>query len=153
MGLASVVLSLHQQIDAAVAEAYGWPADLPEAKILTRLVALNHQRAAEEQAGHIRYLRPAYQAPETQQATLALTTESKAVTETAKAAPQPWPKELAKQMQAVRTLVVQESAPLTAAQVAKRFEGAKPKHIQPLLETLVAMSLIRFVEADMSFAA
>ncbi|WP_460503830.1 type IIL restriction-modification enzyme MmeI, partial [Hymenobacter agri] len=28
-GLASVVLSLHQQLDAAVAEAYGWPAALP----------------------------------------------------------------------------------------------------------------------------
>lgn len=62
-GLASVVLSLHQQLDAAVAEAYGWPQNLPDAEILTRLVRLNHERAREEQAGHVRYLRPAYQAP------------------------------------------------------------------------------------------
>ena len=60
-GLAAVVLSLHQQLDAAVAEVYGWPTDLPEADILTRLVQLNHQRQQEEDAGTIRYLRPAYQ--------------------------------------------------------------------------------------------
>jgi hypothetical protein len=54
------VLRLHQQLDAAVAGAYAWPANLPEAEILTRLVRLNHERAREEQAGHIRYLRPAY---------------------------------------------------------------------------------------------
>lgn len=29
-GLATVVLELHQQLDAAVAEAYGWPATLPD---------------------------------------------------------------------------------------------------------------------------
>ena len=36
-GLASVVLSLHQQLDAAVAESYGWPTEFPDAEILTRL--------------------------------------------------------------------------------------------------------------------
>lgn len=56
-----MVLSLHQQLDAAVAEAYNCPPDLPDADILTRLVRLNHERAREEQAGHVRYLRPAYQ--------------------------------------------------------------------------------------------
>jgi hypothetical protein len=55
-------------LDAAVLEAYGW-ADLHpltperEPELLTRLVALNHERAAEEQRGHIRWLRPDYQAP------------------------------------------------------------------------------------------
>ncbi|GAB2558133.1 hypothetical protein [Spirosoma areae] len=47
-GLASVVLSLYQQIDMAVADAYGWPHDLPDSEILTRLVRLNYERAAEE---------------------------------------------------------------------------------------------------------
>ena len=54
---------LHQQIDAAVAAAYGWPADLPPAELVTRLVALNAARVAEEQAGTIRWLRPDYQIP------------------------------------------------------------------------------------------
>ena len=37
----------HAALDAAVAAAaYGWPANLPEAEILARLLALNLKRAA-----------------------------------------------------------------------------------------------------------
>jgi hypothetical protein len=60
---ARIVHRLHEQIDAAVAEAYGWPADLTPPEIVTRLVALNAERAAEEAAGKIRWLRPDYQMP------------------------------------------------------------------------------------------
>ena len=60
---AGIVHRLHEQIDAAVADAYGWPADLPPSEIVTRLVALNAQRAQEEAAGKIRWLRPDYQIP------------------------------------------------------------------------------------------
>lgn len=35
---------VHERLDAAVANAYGWPIDLPEAEILERLMALNLQR-------------------------------------------------------------------------------------------------------------
>ena len=35
----------HARLDAAVAETYGWPADLPDAEILERLLALNLERA------------------------------------------------------------------------------------------------------------
>ena len=38
----------HKKLDAAVATAYGWPADLPDDEILTRLLALNLERATEE---------------------------------------------------------------------------------------------------------
>jgi type II restriction/modification system DNA methylase subunit YeeA len=38
----------HQKLDAAVAAAYGWPADLTDEQILERLLALNLARAAEE---------------------------------------------------------------------------------------------------------
>jgi hypothetical protein len=38
----------HAKLDAAVATAYGWPADLSDDEILTRLLALNLERAAEE---------------------------------------------------------------------------------------------------------
>lgn len=60
---APIVDRLHEQIDAAVAEAYGWPADLPPSEIVARLVALNHERAAEEKEGTVRWLRPDYQIP------------------------------------------------------------------------------------------
>jgi hypothetical protein len=60
---AGIVNRLHEQLDAAVAAAYGWPADLPPSEIVARLVALNAERAAEEKAGTIRWLRPDYQEP------------------------------------------------------------------------------------------
>jgi hypothetical protein len=60
---ARIVLHLHEQLDRAVAEAYGWPHDLAPAEIVARLVALNAERAAEEAAGHVRWLRPDYQIP------------------------------------------------------------------------------------------
>ena len=44
-------------------EAYGWPETLSDEEILERLVALNHERAAEERRGHVRWLRPDYQIP------------------------------------------------------------------------------------------
>jgi hypothetical protein len=38
-----------RDLDAAVAAAYGWPTDLPEEEVLSRLLTLNLERAA---AGH-----------------------------------------------------------------------------------------------------
>ena len=147
LGLASVVLSLHQQLDAAVAEAYGWPVDLPDAEILTRLVRLNHERAREEQNGLVRYLRPSYQAPDQAQATIQMPAATTVVNDTAiAAAPLPWATELAQQMQAVREAVQQAGQPLTPAQVAARFQRIKPQKVQPLLDTLAALSLLRLTE-------
>jgi hypothetical protein len=74
-GLVSVLQSLHDELDAAVLQAYGW-SDLgavpwaDEAAraawtetLLERLVALNAKRAAEEAAGTVRWLRPEFQDP------------------------------------------------------------------------------------------
>jgi type II restriction/modification system DNA methylase subunit YeeA len=36
----------HRDLDAAVAAAYGWPADIAEEEALARLLALNLERAA-----------------------------------------------------------------------------------------------------------
>ena len=60
---AGIVDRLHEQLDEAVATAYGWTTDLPPSEIVARLVALNAERAAEEQAGTVRWLRPEYQIP------------------------------------------------------------------------------------------
>lgn len=60
-GLVSILKKLYDDLDAAVVEAYGWPADLAEPEILQRLVNLNTTRHQEEQSGLIRWLRPEYQ--------------------------------------------------------------------------------------------
>jgi hypothetical protein len=60
-GLVSVLKKIHDDLDAAVFDAYGWPANLSDDEILERLVALNHERAAEEKRGLVRWLRPEFQ--------------------------------------------------------------------------------------------
>jgi hypothetical protein len=40
----------HKKLDSAVAAAYGWPTDLTDEEILEKLLALNLQRAAEEES-------------------------------------------------------------------------------------------------------
>ncbi|MCA3739018.1 MAG: class I SAM-dependent DNA methyltransferase [Phenylobacterium sp.] len=60
-GLASRILELHDQIDAAVISAYGWPPEVSAEDMFKLLVELNAARAAEEAAGQIKWLRPDYQ--------------------------------------------------------------------------------------------
>ncbi|MVA56192.1 class I SAM-dependent DNA methyltransferase [Agrobacterium vitis] len=62
-GLVLILKELHDKLDAAVADAYGWPVDLSEDEVLANLVALNKARTKEEQRGHVRWLRPDYQVP------------------------------------------------------------------------------------------
>ena len=62
-GLVLIVKELHDKMDVAVAEAYGWPDDLSDDEILARLVALNKQRSEEQKRGLVRWLRPDYQIP------------------------------------------------------------------------------------------
>lgn len=62
-GLLLILKELHDKLDVAVAEAYGWTADLSDDEILTKLVALNKERVEEEKRGQVRWLRPDYQIP------------------------------------------------------------------------------------------
>lgn len=74
-GLVLILKELHETIDRLTAEAYGWPHELTDEQILERLVALNAARAKEEAAGHVRWLRPDYQAPRFAKAAAAKTGE------------------------------------------------------------------------------
>jgi hypothetical protein len=62
-GLVLIMKELHDKLDVAVAEAYGWPADLSDDEILAKLMALNKERSEEEKRGLVRWLRPDYQIP------------------------------------------------------------------------------------------
>ena len=58
-----ILKELHDELDVAVAQAYGWPAELPAEAVLANLVALNKERAQEEARGLVQWLRPDYQIP------------------------------------------------------------------------------------------
>lgn len=144
-GLVTVLRQLHDDLDAAVADAYGLPLTASDDAILGRLCALNAQRAAEERAGTIRYLRPTFQNPaaiatQTTLATDGVKTEAAAPV---KAAKLPWPKSLAEQAQAVRAAL---TAPTDAAALAKTFKGAKKDRVEEILETLASLGQARALQ-------
>jgi hypothetical protein len=150
-GLVAVLKSLHDDLDAAVLEAYGW-ADLQAAladhrpaaaedraaaveTLLERLVALNAKRAAEEAAGTVRWLRPEFQARARGsavtggQAPLGVDAPAEAENdEDAEAAApatavdkRPWPTGLPEQIKAVADVLTATPSPLSLPQLEARF--------------------------------
>ena len=143
-GLIGNLEDLHGKIDAAVAEAYGWPADLSDEDVLFRLVALNKERAEEEAHGHIRWLRPDYQNPTGAQVADGKQTEFD-VGPAAKIEKATWPKALPDQIAAVRE-ALSEMGEATPEQIARRFMRARTTVVQPLLDSLTALGQAELVE-------
>ena len=148
-GLVSVLKQIHDDLDAAVFDAYGWPHDLTDEQILERLVALNHERAEEESRGLIRWLRPEFQNPagETQKR-IATPDDADAEALAAKPKPakvkkQPWPKTLPERVRALRSTLAEGSTPLAADDLRKRFTRARKADVEELLETLVEVGQAR----------
>lgn len=129
-GLVTVLRQIHDELDDAVLEAYGWgdrsrsvgvsptseenpcgrDAHTPCEELLTRLVALNHARAVEEKRGLIRYLRPDYQnpagqAPAADAPSLPGTETPKLPKALAPAAALPWPDSISAQFAAIQKLL------------------------------------------------
>jgi len=138
-GLVGVLKELHDELDAAVARAYGWEPGLPEEEILQRLVDLNAERRAEEEEGHVRYLRPAYQAPETVETQAELELDIQVGGDGAPAEPLDWPSGLTPRAKAVRAVMTHADEPLTVEQVAQHFHRARRADVRELLETLAAL--------------
>ncbi len=139
-GHVEVLRHLHDRLDAAVAAAYGWPADLSAAAIVERVVALNRERIAEEAAGQVRWLRPAYQAPaEVAQAArkeqLAMAMEADATLPT-------WPKAVGAQYVALRAALARTGR-AGPCDLARQFRGVRPAKLAPMLEALAAMGQAR----------
>jgi hypothetical protein len=160
-GLVSVLRELHDDLDRAVFAAYGWDdlaetlvglpgatTPLPnksaaqaeaEEELLTRLVELNKQRAAEEARGHIRWLRPEYQnanaeaAPD--QAQMDVETEtSAAITAPAKIKKIVWPKSMREQIATLRDVLGTQA--LSFELLLARFTS--PKATAPLIADALA---------------
>ncbi len=158
-GLVSVLKELHDELDAAVLQAYGLPAGQSTDALLSHLVALNASRAAEEKAGHIRWLRPAFQDP-SQRNTLSNQEHTAPVSYGLQAdlalkplpapvprpnAPQAWPSSLPEQVRALAQLLADAPAAQTVASLEARFKGKGPwkKGLPRMLETLEALGRAR----------
>ncbi len=153
-GLVSVLRQLHDDLDAAVFAAYGWPQTLTDAEILERLVALNAERAKEEASGLVRWLRPDYQNPggaRTQQTALAVEVEPETKAGKKRAGKLAWPKTLAERVKAVSAVLAGVKEPVTAAAMAGRFARAKPADVGEILETLCAVGKAWRGKADGTF--
>ncbi|MEZ4790646.1 MAG: type IIL restriction-modification enzyme MmeI [Flavobacteriales bacterium] len=149
-GLVGILKQLHDELDAAVAEAYGWPAAMSTDEILAKLVALNAERAAEEAQGHVRWLRPEYQMP-------GAGTAAKGKQAKLEIAPDPappptsvlrdWPNELPAQAAALAAVLEEMGALCTVQELAAHFIGkATPKRLremEQLLNTLAAVGRAR----------
>jgi len=166
-GLVSVVQSLHDELDAAVLQAYGWSdlGGVPWADeaaravwvetVLERLVSLNAKRAAEEASGTVRWLRPEFQNPakaggsteleqmemdgiETGELAAELEVPS---TSLSILATQPWPSSLPDQVRAVAQALAASPAPMTLPAIEAAFKGKGPwrKGLPRILDTLEAI--------------
>ena len=141
-----VLKDLHDELDALVAEAYGWPWPMEREEILERLVALHAERVAEEQAGVVRWLRPEYQipryAPDTVPAELDLPAGEQRTGNGERATPpmarlSAWPSSAVEQLAAVKAAAERVGADAKAVLAA--FEGADAGLVARHLETLVVM--------------
>jgi hypothetical protein len=146
-GLVSVLKQLHDDLDAAVYAAYGWPTTLTDEELLERLVALNTERAEEEKRGLVRWLRPEFQNPggKASEVQEAFPVEDSSEVH-APAGPEeisPWPKTLSERIVAVRALFQRQPlAAVDAETVTRRLPGARRKDVEAILESLCSLGLI-----------
>ncbi|MEO1172013.1 MAG: class I SAM-dependent DNA methyltransferase, partial [Myxococcota bacterium] len=168
-GQIRILGDLHDEIDRAVLDAYGWSdlalalvgkvgGTLPslhksakqeaaEEELLTRLVTLNEERAAKEARGEIRWLRPEFQIPKLgkkapQPAMDVATTAVSAVPEAEKPG---WPKEPMDQIRVLRRAMAGADTPLTPADLSVRFKGGRNRQdrIERLLADMVELGIAR----------
>ncbi|NJK72430.1 MAG: hypothetical protein HC926_03665 [Synechococcaceae cyanobacterium SM2_3_60] len=144
--LACTLKQIHDDLDLAVLDAYGWPHDITNKQILENLVALSAERTEEERNGHVRWLRPEYQAPNEVQPTQQVLT-GVADPEEIVIAPveqQAFPNSFKEQLAVVRDLLRTQGGEWTVAQVIAQFKNSsrKQKAIQDCLESLTELGVI-----------
>jgi hypothetical protein len=152
MGLVSVLKQIHDELDLAVADAYGWPAALSDEDILARLVVLNRARASEERRGLVRWLRPEFQAPKEEKKPAQI--EAELVEAETKAIKPGFPKMPADQVTLVRSLLAAEGKPIRAGDLARKFKQGKrvEPRVTELLQIMAAIGQAQTENGSRYFA-
>ncbi|MCP4329323.1 MAG: hypothetical protein GY791_12895 [Alphaproteobacteria bacterium] len=143
-GLVGVLREIHNEIDDATFDAYGWAHDIGENDILENLVNLNAERAAEEARGLIRWLRPEFQdpnygkerAPERVQEEMVVASPI-----TAQDAARTLPKELPERIAVIRDVLADHGGIVEVRDIARLFKGRKGPAVREALDALVALGL------------
>jgi hypothetical protein len=151
-GLVSLLRKHHDEIDKLISNAYGWPLNLTDEEILGRLVVLNRERAAEEERGVVRWLRPELQAPGEIVAPAPAFDLGVVAVATAPGALTAWPKSLPEQVTAISKVLAAAPKPLSPRDVARIFDGKRASSIEPVLKALAAIGQARQL-ADGRYAA
>lgn len=154
-GLVLILKELHDKLDRAVAEAYGWPADLADEDILARLVALNKERAAEEARGVVRWLRPEYQipkfgTPKEKAEQIEADLGGEMVTEKKPS----FPTDDIGQTAAVMTMLAASEGAASPIEIATRFKQGKrvEKKVEAVLHSLWRMGVIATAKSGRAFS-
>ena len=165
--LVSTLKQIHDELDIAVLEAYGWQDLVPllsqrssqeqsnalDETLLERLVALNAERAIEEKQGKIRWLRPDYQRSFLKAGTVLTSSFTLDVeAPTAKATQQAWPSNnITAQIQAIVALLEVAGLPQSATDLDQQFKGKKKDRttaIAQILESLCVLGRAQKIEGD-----
>lgn len=150
-GEVSLLSHYHAEIDRAVAEAYGWPANTDTDEMLARLVALNDARAEEERSGTINWLRPNYQAKShRRKPTQSVLQFNRA--DRLKRTRIEWPNGLPEQFVTVARVITRSAMPMAPQDVARSFVGKRAASMIPVLDALAGMGMLRKLE-DGRYAA
>ena len=174
-GQVGILQELHDEIDAEVLRAYGWDdlidalvgkpggtmpsrhnapdQEAAEQELLSRLVALNRERAAEEKRGQVRWLRPEFQLPRLRHKLPEGDQLAAAYAEPVQPAAQPsWPKDGMQQIRVVHDVLAAADGPVSPDQVARAFSGRlSPKRrlrVEEVLQTLVATGAARTAQEN-----
>jgi SAM-dependent methyltransferase len=156
-GLVLILKELHETIDGLTMDAYGWPRDLSDQQILERLVALNAERAREEAEGHVRWLRPDYQATRFARGVKARTGEldlAETVISIDRGKP-PFPKDRHEQPLAVEAMLAASGRAMDAASIARGFRNGGRKIEPRVAQVLLTLARYGHISAlsDGRFAA
>lgn len=154
-GLVLILKELHDKLDRAVADAYGWPVDLGDEDILARLVALNKERAAEERRGVVRWLRPEYQIPKFgTPAEKAEQIEADLGGEVVAEKKPTFPTDDIDQTAAVMRMLADSAGPNSPAAIAARFRQGKrvERKVEAVLSSLARMGVIATAQSGRAFS-
>ncbi|WP_320109209.1 class I SAM-dependent DNA methyltransferase [Mangrovibrevibacter kandeliae] len=172
-GLVGILKEIHDDIDRATFTAYGWDDLAPrlvgkpgattlsphksedqeaaEEELLTRLVALNQERAAEEARGLVRWLRPDYQIPKLGHKVARPGAETQIEAEIPLAASgetlPKLPDDVFDRIKVVRALLARAPAPILPKDAAAAFAGRqtakKLEGVAAVLANLAELGLAR----------